>query len=262
MKTYNKMANLIDILSISVITFLLSFVWIKFYIKNITLSILISLIISIFSIMIIRKINTKKLSKYATTKAENEKIQSISNTLILGSFEDNLIFLNNLFPESKIEDFYIVTHNSNIIIPKLDCLEFTTNDLLTILKNKKINQSKSISIITQSVNKACIEYASNLSIKINFLQIEDIAKLTDTSPIPTITITPKKHNTILMIAKMFIARKNVKGYIISAIFIIFSSIIVPYKTYYLVFASLLLILALISVVANKEDKTQQKKDAV
>lgn len=258
MKTYNKVINSIDLLSADIIVFLFSFIWLRFYIKNMIVSLLLSIVISLLFLIVIRKIYNKKMSANIKNKSDLEKLKNFSNSLLLTSYEDNLDFFQKIFPESKIQDFYLIATNNTLIIPKLDCLEFSINDLLTILKHKNINQQKAITIITPSVNKACMEYALSLSIKINFLNIQDIYNMNSNMPSSIITITPQKTNTLLTIAKMFIDKKNIKGYILSAIFIIFSSFIVPYKTYYLISASILLILAFISTIQNIKDKTQQK----
>ena len=60
MRTYNKIVNAIDLLSASIIIFLLSFVWVKFYIRNLVTSLIIALIISISFTFITRKIYDKK----------------------------------------------------------------------------------------------------------------------------------------------------------------------------------------------------------
>lgn len=250
MKTYNKIINLFDLLSLGLVVFLLVFVWIKFYLKNIITSLILSIVISLLFIFISYKTYNKKIAKDLSNKNALIKLQKLTDTLTLSSYEENLKYLNEIFPESKIQNNYLSLPNNSIIIPKFDCLELTTNDLLSLLKDDNINKTNSITIVTLNVDKSCQEFASTLNIKINFLTTSDILKLNSQEIESAIKITQKKHNTFKSIAKMFTARKNVKGYITSSIFIIFASLIVPYKTYYLISASVLLILAFLCITLN------------
>lgn len=258
MKTYNKIINLFDLLSLGVVVFLLVFVWIKFYLKNIIVSLILSIVISLLFIFITYKTYNKKITKDLSTKNALINLQKLTDALTLSSYEENLIYLNEIFPESKIQNNYLLLPNNSILIPKFDCVELTTNDLLSLLKNDNINKVNSITIATLKVNKLCQEFASTLNIKINFLATSDILKINSKEIESTIKITQKKHNTFKSIAKMFIDRKNVKGYITSSIFIIFASLIVPYKTYYLISASVLLILAFLCITLNNNSKHEKR----
>lgn len=240
---FSKISNNIFLL-ISI--FCIFFLWTNIYTKNIYTSFVCSLIVLIafsiiyYPIKIINSKNKKKknnnFQKKDYTKIQflfgkNEKIikfiielfkiknhSKITNTHFVIT-EDNLdifFFFNNILTEKEINLVYKNTINQNI---KIFCLEF--EKAITKLKNYNLEIIDFENIYNNCRNNNCyLDF--NIEIK---------------------KTTKYSFKNILCIV---FSKGRSKSYFWLALLLLFSSLFTPYNIYYIVFSSILFILAIYS----------------
>ena len=146
-----------------------------------------------------------------------------------------------------------------------DSLIFTkdgkTTQLMLCLENEKVTLFNLYNLIQKLENNVdvlriiCNDFESNLNTKIlKNLSIEFVAKKElyenyflsqNLFPNCSNLNTENERRNFKIIIKNFINPKKSKSYFLCGLVLIFSSLILPFKTYYLVFGSTLLILSIV-----------------
>lgn len=255
-----RIVNLIDKIFISVAIFLIIYAWINFYIRNLWTTFFLSLIFTFAVLFILFYFTEKKqnklslnkknvddmnkyflafrlstktkkiellekiLSKTTKTQVQNEKLYFFSkdkkNLAILSTHIDkmtqsNLIELLDQNYEEDVDDFYIF------------CNEINPNVNTKIFTNKTIHLIDKQTLYKDYFLKYNIfPDDSNLAKGITKLKFIDILKG---------MFTPNK----------------ARSYFFCGLILIFSSIILPYHIYYLIFGSMLLLFSIICKILPK-----------
>ena len=143
-----------------------------------------------------------------------------------------------------------------LLYPYYKFEEFNTEDLiLTYNSAKKLNANKLV-ICVNKINTNVLKIKDKLDIKIIILDkyqtYEKLFKEYNYFPQEFIIKTPK--NSFKSLVEYSLNKKRTKGYFIASIILLFSSFIVKYNIYYLIFSSILLILSLFSFINPKFNK--------
>lgn len=248
-----KIINLIDKLFITICVFLLCFAWINFYIKNITLTFIVSLITCFSICFLLFYFSNKKQTKIKEAKATQEEIEKTflsfkllpnakkeaiistiyqTNTKTENGFlkkDDNLYYIENsidLLDENKFFNIIAEARNFEFNNIYIICKESTKQLNLNILKNKKI-------------------YIISKTELFNLLKGNNI-KL----DIDNINLTPNKISLKELCLNLF-AENKAKSYFICGLVLLFSSVILPYNFYYIIFGSMLMLFAIICKLLAK-----------
>ena len=247
-----KIVNLFDKLFITCTIFLIIYAWINFFIRDLISTFILSLIFSSGITFLIFYLFNKK----------NEKM--LNNKKLLKVIETNFLAFRLL---SKTEQLSLI----NSIVEK----KFKTRILSNGIAFKKDNKTGIILIATQFEKISEYDFVNLLQgiSSVDFIEIicNDFDEKLNTKILNNINInfvTKKQlyneyflknlifpnceklnikieRKSFRQIAKYFFVPAKAKSYFICGLILIFSSIILPYQTYYLIFGSVLLIFSII-----------------
>lgn len=237
-----KLSKISNTLFLSSIIFCLFFLWCNYYTKNLKLS-LISSIIVFFAFLIIyipiklavsqKKTNKKKeIEKFDNFKLQLQYSKSsnilklIEKELNINNYQkisDNHFFVNNSF------DIYIYT---SVHTPVENIIQNRISDNIYILCLEKI----SIPVHINNINITILD-----SVYLFKLLDSDIPNTLD----KVITIKKPKYR-LKDIVCIVLCREKSRNYFWLGVLLLFSSLFTPFSTYYIIFATILFILSLIS----------------
>ena len=252
-----KIVNLIDKIFVTISLFLLVFAWINFYMRSLWTSFILATITSIALINIIYFFINKKQTKINNIKVNNEKIDDMFLAFKLSSKEEKLNLLNKIYSishQTKIKKgvlFYEKDNKQHQIILATHFDKVDQRTLLNLLDENAANADcyDVICVSSEYINSNI--YANK---SINIINKEKLYKLfVETSVFPNTEMLAKniskpKFKDILR--EFFVPSKS-KSYFFCGLILIFSSIILPYHYYYIVFGSVLLLFSIICKLLPK-----------
>ena len=248
-----KVINLFDKIFITISIFLLVYAWINFFIRNLWATFLLSLIFTFACIIILFHILNKHDEKKTLNKKNIQDMEEKFLAFRLMSKSNRLNLIKSIIEKTceckKIKD--------SLVFQK----ENKTEQILIVLEKEKLTQFDLINLI-QNLEKnvnilkvICCDFETNLNTKIlKNLEIEIIPKkkLYEEYFLPynslpncsNLNIKKDRKKFKEIIGNFFISSKA-KSYFLCGLVLIFSSIILPYHYYYLIFGSVLLIFSVI-----------------
>lgn len=240
-----KLSKISNAIFLLLTLFLLSFIWLEFYIRKIRLSLIISIPISIAIYIIYSQI--KKLIEKSKVKKLKTKQSKDNIILQLSLGKESLInqYLLNLFDYTNAlelsSNHYILDNTTDIAFSfEKECLEQETFN--SIIRKRH----------TDNINIFCNDFkVSHMpkNIEINFINIDKIyTQIIDKESIIPSNIELKKQpkyrlKDILCI--VFNKSKSLK-YFYTSLLIIFASLFTPFTNYYIIISTLLLIASVYS----------------
>lgn len=260
-----RFVNIIDTFFIYSATALIIFAWLQFFIKNIIFSLIISLILSVAIIYTLHHLKAKKqlnISNQVNKTAEMLKLKLTIQTMPVRKV---LTFICKLIPSQYTcrivkDNITFIRDGSTRLFTTYFNSELTEPALLEIIKNR---QSDHITVFCISFNSElkslCKTFKNKYIQLIDFEQLYNLFAQNNIS-IDTSNIDLSKHKiTVKEILKGAVARNKSKGYFISGLVILFTSIIIPYKIYYVVFSTILFTL---SLVCRLKPATQNRNTTI
>lgn len=260
-----KIINLFDKLFISISIFLIIYAWINFYVRNLWTTFFLSLIFSAACVFVLYYFLNKKQEKVELGKKNTDEMNKSFLSFRLTPRKQKMELLYNLLSKefnTKLDNgilTYIKDEKKHFVIIATHIERISENDLINLVDefldidvdvidiicndvnpniNSKIFVDKKIIFITKQ--KLYLDYFSKYQI------------FPDNSKIDT-SITKLRFKDILN--NMFIPQKA-KSYFFCGLILIFSSIILPYHIYYIVFGSLLLIFSILCKILPKLKKNK------
>lgn len=260
-----KIINLFDKLFISISIFLIIYAWINFYVRNLWTTFFLSLIFSAACVFVLYYFLNKKQEKVELGKKNTDEMNKSFLVFRLTTRKQKMELLYNLLSKefnTKLDNgilTYIKDEKKHLVIVATHIELISENDLINLVDefldidvdvidiicndvnpniNSKIFVDKKIIFITKQ--KLYLDYFSKYQI------------FPDNSKIDT-SITKLRFKDILN--NMFIPQKA-KSYFFCGLILIFSSIILPYHIYYIVFGSLLLIFSILCKILPKLKKNK------
>lgn len=260
-----KIINLFDKLFISISIFLIIYAWINFYVRNLWTTFFLSLIFSAACVFVLYYFLNKKQEKVELGKKNTDEMNKSFLSFRLTPRKQKMELLYNLLSKefnTKLDNgilTYIKDEKKHLVIVATHIERISENDLINLIDefldidvdvidiicndvnpniNSKIFVDKKIIFITKQ--KLYLDYFSKYQI------------FPDNSKIDT-SITKLRFKDILN--NMFIPQKA-KSYFFCGLILIFSSIILPYHIYYIVFGSLLLIFSILCKILPKLKKNK------
>ena len=252
-----KFIKIIDLLFIIFITFLISFAIIQFFLGSYVLSTFLAIILTFSILIIVNFINTKKYEKQSIK--ENNRQLAENNALNFQTYPEQkkLNLVLQLIPDTltkKIVGQHIEFYNENNNFKSVIIIE---NNIEKIDKTTLINLAKTFINKTHKLIIICNNYETELDDFVNTLQnikimlidkysFFEICQKTNLKIEETIQFK-KINKSYLKFFKNFFNKKHFKGFLLTGIITLFTSWIVPFKTYYLVVSCILLIGAIMCI---------------
>ena len=250
-----KVSRIFQIFFKFLMIFFISFIWVRYFIKSLWQSVLISLAITIF-IGIISRIFTKKKNSQSQLKSKDR--ENAENCFFsLSMDKNNLDFLFKLASSrhccKKYSNCILVLHPESriILFPNFSFASLSQDNLAKIVNSVVEHKPTKIVILCHSALKETYSFAKNFNIEVQVLdQYETYQKLyKNYNFFPEIKYSYKKDKKLALndLAMFSLNRSRAKGYFFSALILIFSSFFVRTNLYYAIISSLLVLLAIISL---------------
>ena len=246
-----KIINLVDKLFITTAVFLIIYAWINFFIRDLLITFVLSLIFSFGVVSLIFYLYNRKKEKRANTKK------------YLTDVEQKFLAFRLLPKTSQLHLLYEIikkSYSARILIDSIVYKKDGKTCTIIIETNvEKINNFNIVNLVQGKQNVDEIEIICNdyeSIINKNFLSDTNIKFTTKKGlydeyffkhsiyPNCSMLNTKNRHVKIKQILKNFIMPSKAKSYFLCGLILIFSSIILPYHIYYLIFGSILLILSI------------------
>ena len=248
-----KFISLIDKLFITCATFLLIYAWINFYIRDLWITFILSLIFSSASLYVFYFFINKKQTQQNLNKKQIENINLNFYVFKLTPTKQKLAILKEILkdynPTIKNSTLIYETNNKKIMLVLATKYETIDNKILLNIVDEFCDE------LIDEIHIICGEAVSNINTQLfTNKEIKFITKKTlyldyflkhNIFPDQTnINLKTTKLTFNHIIKNMFIPSKA-KGYFFCGFVLIFSSIILPYHFYYLIVGSILLMFSLI-----------------
>lgn len=255
-----KIINLFDKIFITISTFLIIYAWLNFYLRDLWTSFILGLIFSFAILFLLFYFINKQKIKKLTTKKEAEEIETNFFVFKLNSKQKKYEILRDILSleyEVKLTNKMLTYEKNNkkhlvIIATHLD--EINTNTLINLVDEFSKIQVDVINIICNSVSNS-INKNLFLNKEIEFITKEnlyfDYFKKSNIFPDRTNINLKINKPTFKNILKNFFTPEKAKSYFLCGFILIFSSIILPFHLYYLIFGSVLLIFAISCKILGK-----------
>lgn len=255
-----KLGRFIDNISIAFCSTIVFLVWIKKIINNAYISLFISMSLSFILIKIIKHFQNKKLKKLNIKKEETNNILQCNKALRMMQLNKQVSFIKKLFKNQKVkqknfmlftEDYCIINQLNNDLTTTEKIYESYQN--MQNLKNENI---KNIIIIGNKISpEANLLMGEFNNIKIEFISpIELYSLMKNANKYPcTINQKTQKNKFKLQIKPLFM-KKSAKLFFRCGLLLYISSLFVPYFKYYIISASILLILSIICLIFGKKEQ--------
>ena len=229
------------------------YAWINFFIRNLWATFFLSLIFSFACVFLLFYILNLKNEKKKINKSYQKDLEEKFLAFQLMSKTGKLNLLKNIIQKrcecKKIKDslFYELDNKNCQLIVATHIEKITQFELINLVSNL----SKNIDIL----KIICCDFDHNLNLHIlKNLEIKIIAKKQlydeyfspfNTFPDRTNLNTKKERKKLKEIVVNFFIPNKAKSYFLCGLILIFSSLILPYHYYYLIFGTTLLLFSII-----------------
>ena len=242
--SYRKAIGFVDDLFRSFIVFVLVFIWCRYFIDGLFLALSIATIITIVISIAIMRIRKTKNDALNLTAEQKRNMDDVCTYLLLSTHNE----IMNIFNKQIMGKICgkLIVKNNHIYIPYFNQETFDINNMYNLLKTTPYGYP--IEIIAISFDPKVVKLSKEL--KTNNIILTSKEKMY-TKYLKDIDIDIKRKlskaskTNFREFLKLFIRPENAKGYLFSALYILLACLIVPQKIYYMIFASILLVLALI-----------------
>ncbi len=247
-----QIINLIDKLFVSVCIFLLIYAWLNFFIRNLWTTFILSLIFSFAIIFLLFYFLDKCQTKSRLKKKKQDDITLYNLAFQLMNIDKKIELLKSIIEKkysTSIDNqniIYTKDNKKHIIVFATDTEKLNQYDFYKILQNINPNVTE-IEIVCNTVStiKTKILKGKNITIidkdKLYYDYFEPNQIYPDISNIDTSITKFSWHEFALNI----FSPNKARGYFWAGVILLFSSIIIPYYAYYIIFGSVLIIFSII-----------------
>ena len=255
-----KIINLIDKLFISSAIFLIVYAWINFYTRNLWLTFFLSLIFTFAIVYTLFYFVNKKVTNKKTNKKNEDDIEKNFLAFKLSSKQEKLNILNSIISlnyKTEYDKNNLIFYKENkktLIILATTYNMIDTKILLNLIDEFYSDNIDSFLIVCESIAPDILKDIFKDK-EINFITkkilFNDYFLKNNIFPKTThLNLTKPKINFKNILNSLFIPQKA-KSYFTCGLILIFSSIILPYHYYYIVFGSVLLTFSVICKILPK-----------
>lgn len=254
-------STIFQIILQSILIFLLIFIWVRYYVSPLWLTFVISILSTItiellYRLFVNKKVKTKQLKNKEKAHAENIFISICTNK------QKYLDFLyKTLSTKDKCEktDNYIIIINHDVkraIFPINKLRKINCDDILKVIQDTKSEKLDEVVILCNNIEKECIAFANKFSLKISFFNkyetYKNIYKEFNSFPEEELILKKTKKNTFKELLSYAFSYDKAKGYGLTALILLISSIFVSFNLYYSIMVTILVLFTFISLSNKKE----------
>lgn len=245
-----RFISIFDCLFLIFVILFITFAWVQFFVKQIFLSLFISLMLTLSVIFVLRWLRIKKVGQNKILQEKQSNFTKFKLAIQTLPKAQLTTLIKKLIPAR----YYSKTNKGDITFIKnnlyhtITCYfsnELTEAKLLELIKSKTADV---LIVLCSSFTKdAQLISTSFNNIKIELLTIEQLYDIfiKNNIEIDTSNINFKSsHKTIKDVLKNIVSRDKSKKYFVTGLILLFTSLIVPFKIYYIVISSILFILSL------------------
>lgn len=256
---------IVDFIFKFLLLFTINLIWTLYFIQKTWISILLAGVISVLLILLFNFLSSKKQAKNNIKLKEKKYAQDVKDTFILMKQKNVVEFFYELAKskhEAEIFSKYVLINNQIILFPNIKSRQLEIDELIDLYNQINKKNIKKIIVLCNNFNSNIEKILNNFDTKtivLDFSQTYNLL-LKKYNMFPKITIKPevKAKNSLKQIVISAFDKKKTRGYVVSAMFIIFSSFFVSFRVYYLIVATILLILALLCQFEQKFNKTNNE----
>ena len=253
---------IIDFVFYSLIIFAVSYIWLRLYIHNNTLILVISLIITLFISSILCLVLKNKISKNKLTKKEEKIKKQILNSLLVMNNNEINNFLTQVFNNNvkKYKDFLVILNEEKtVIFYNFSFLETDINFILNSLKTSEKLEIFNVNIISNLFNKDCNKFVKNIkNFNIKLINFNDFyfkcLKEQNILPNSKIKYEEKTKYSIKELLSIAFNKTKTKSYVLTGLIFLVSSLFLRYNIYYIIFTTLMFSFAMFSYFNKRFNK--------
>lgn len=260
--------NFFDIFFRILLVFLLSFVWIRYFIQNLAICVILTIFCTIIIESIIFFIKKRKNIKQNISKKQQKEIENMTNYFTFSTPKSTLEFFLMLAKTKHVAvkkgKYILICENDKkvVLFPQFLVDNLNSQHIANIYSLAKKENPNRIVICTKGVDNSASSLSKKLPIKFVILNCEqtyfELVKKYDVS-VPQIELLVQNKNTLKDFIQIALNRKRTKGYFYCALLFIFYSFFTTFKIYYLVMSTLLLVLSFASFSNTKFNTTNPKE---
>lgn len=252
-----KISQFFSILFKLVLIFLIAFVWVRYFVKSLVSSIVISAIITFIVDLLSRIIFSKRNQKITLANKEKQDAEDMFFSMALET--KPLSFFENIYKEKQ--DFschkeYLTFKEEDkqiALFPLFSLNEISINEIAQVVKKLKKEKVQEVIILGGTFSKESFSFIKNFDTQISLYdKYETYEKIYKKhSCFPKITKKIQENNKLSfkeLLAFSF-NKKRSKGYVFSALALLFCSLFVRQTLYYCIVATILLFFALFSLAS-------------
>lgn len=263
----NLLFVIIDNIFIFILLFTLNLIWCLYFFAEPLWGVIVAVAISVIEIVVYKLISRKKRAKNNIKLQELKRIQQIRDTFIYMPKE---IIVNFFFKLASTKhtaiaktSYVVVGQEQKVIVyPMFKIANLSADELIDIYNSVKEQSVKKIIVLCNTFEQDVLNVIKNFSIKtlvLDYMQTyNDLLKEYSFYPEITQTQTGTAKYGFKQLLLLAFDKKKTRGYVVSALFIAFASVFVRYKIYYLIVASLLILMAIACQFSLKFNKSPQK----
>lgn len=256
-----KASTIFQIILQTLLIFLLMFIWIRYYISPLWLT----FVISTSSTIIIELLYRLLINKKSKNKQLKNKEKALAENIFISICTTEQEYLNFLYKTLSTKD-KCENKNSYIIINKYDTKKaiipinkfekINCDDILKAIKATRNDNLDEILILCNDIEKECISFAKKFNLKISFSNkyetYKNIYKEYNSFPEERLALKKIKKNTLKEFISYAFSYDKAKGYGLTALILLISSIFVTFNLYYSIMVTVLVLFTFISLSNKKE----------
>lgn len=234
------MAKAFDYISATVIVFILTFVWSTVAFKNWIVSLIFSITLTTIILFTVRRFSSSRQKPYTYERLETE--------FCIQGNEYVIKILKSCLKNAEIENGpnYILMKNA-ILISNFKFTALGLSDVCSVCNLAAAHDRSTVYLLTKSIDRRAYQISQIKNTRIHVVKTKSLYKyLQKHNALPDLKPIKRKFSFATLFKTMF-SRSNFKSYAFSGTVLILTSFLTPLRIYYIVFGSISLCLALISL---------------
>ena len=261
-----RLSKIFDFLFGTSFVFLMCFVWMRFFLHNFVLTILLSFVISFCVCGLYYFLSKQKAEKQQLSETELEKAHNISMHFLLSTKKETISELEKLLSKkydvTAKSDHLIV--NDTMLKPIYTSQTISDKDVLESFAKIKNTSLKKLIICCENASPVAMKIASLIKEKEVVVLDEYLAYKNIFLPLgfnpPKVEIEEKKKDKKFdVFLQNAFNKKRTKNYLLVAMFLLFGSFLLRYNLYYIIFSSIATLCALYSHFNTRFNKAKKSQ---